>query len=750
MKSFLKFLKQAVKFTGKLIWSKKVWTRFISIPILLVLLGFLFMQFLYNPIFEFYTGVENAKLTYDSEKKLTDQEFESLADSLTYELRLEKARLNVNDSNDYSRELKVKMLMNTGSFLNSTKYSHIEYFRKAGIRVYKGPETCLKCHETMKVDDGNGHFTSINTMEDVLNSVHFKFQTMASGFSTYGYDGRQVNSGMHKIPVGKIDRACGIPGSFSWTGWAALIKTHPEEEGATDEKTVMRSEGCGQCHIGGNYHPATEKMMPIGDIPGEVKKGVDCLICHSKSYDMNYRFVIKDKNGKRWNQDRTMRAALTVGKPGNENCLNCHQHNMGGDLYEHNIAAKNLGFQNQRLLHTGAKRGNPFSYETDVHYRAGLVCTDCHKPEGHKIPRGTLGTDLVSNDLPGKKVACENCHTDAPHTSNKLTRAILNGHVNRLACESCHISHLEVKNVVLRDWVHPTYNKEEGMWTPTDIYRSGKPGKGFTYLWFNGNGTFLANALGDNPNGANIYNPLMNQITKINDPEIIEAIRIAAIELKKTYPDIDVDEYVKNAINSLSQMPPELIAKRKALIEKNIKPLMKMGKSKIYPFKMFNAMMYEDFGNQGPYGAMILPFDYNIYYQTGNPKQAVITAIQNPIVERMYQTPFKYYMMDEFMHYFGVDTWNTTFPLQNGELQNVYPRWMRQFGTLMVNHGISRQARECTDCHSPNGIMDFEALGYTPDRIKDLQNLKELESLGIEKKKSEPKKKDKAGSMAKK
>ena len=44
------------------------------------------------------------------------------------------------------------------------------------------------------------------------------------------------------------------------------------------------------------------------------------------------------------------------------------------------------------------------------------------------------------------------------------------------------------------------------------------------------------------------------------------------------------------------------------------------------------------------------------------------TAVANPIVKRMYEAPFKVYMMDEFMAYFGVDTWDTTFPLQNGKL----------------------------------------------------------------------------------
>jgi hypothetical protein len=223
----------------------------------------------------------------------------------------------------------------------------------------------------------------------------------------------------------------------------------------------------------------------------------------------------------------------------------------------------------------------------------------------------------------------------------------------------------------------------------------------------------------------------MNNMVRITDPVMISQIRAAAKKLAKRYTDIDVDTYVESVVNTLSQLTPEMRAKRAKLIEENIRPLMNMAESRIYPFKLFNAMMYEDMGNQGPYGAMILPFDYNVYYETGKPKNAVVKAIQNPIVERMYQLPFKAYMMDEFMAYFGVDTWNTNFPLQDGKLVNVEAKWMRQMGTLMVNHGITREAHACATCHTPNGIMDFEALGYTPERIRDLENLPELKRLKL-------------------
>ncbi len=679
--------------------------------------------FLYPLFFESYTGVVNAKLTFSSSVKVTPEEFDRIAQELTYQARFSKAQdLTATETSEFTRRLKIEMLMNTRSALSKMDYSHIKFFRNAGILQYEGPRTCLKCHATIKVRDYDGKERNVSTMQDILDSIHFKFQRMASGFTTYGYDGREVNAQGQPIPVGKIDRACGIPGSFSWTGWAALVGSKPKK---ANGNIVMRSEGCGQCPIGGNYHPATELMMPVGGIPEEAQQGIDCLICHSQTYDMNYKYVIKDRHGNRWNQDRTMRAAMTVTKPTNSNCLNCHQHNMGGDVYEHNVAAQSLGYENQRILHEGAKRGNAFSKEADVHAAAGVFCTDCHIPVGHKIPRGNKGTDLVGNDLPGVPVECERCHTATPHTKNSLTRVILNGHVDRVSCEACHIHRLEPRNVVLRDWVHPTWDEEEGLYLPTDIYRSGTVDLGFEFLWFNGNGTFLANALGTNPTDSSRYNPLMEQMTQLDRPEVRKALQAVVADLARRYA-FDPQAYLESVTSTLSQLPLGMLEKRRQVVEDKIKPLMKKGKSRIYPFKFFNAMMHEDMTNQGPFGAMILPYDYVKYYETGKTDEAVKAAISHPIVKRMYQTPFKYYMMDEFMRYFGVDSWSDQYPLENGRLRNVEPHWMRQMGTLMVNHGIQKGGRKCAECHASNGIMDFVKLGYPPERVKDLQNLPEL------------------------
>lgn len=695
-----------------------------SIIVIAVVSGWLFLQLIYPLLFEWYTGVTNAELTYDTSKKLSEEEFNTLVKQVTYREMVRRALDATKDEpNDEIRKSRIEMLINTKSFAGGSKFKHIKYFRDAGIRQYEGPKTCMKCHETMKVRKSDGTVEEENMLDNIINTVHFQFQSTAGGFTTYGYDGRKVNGGDHPIPVGKIDRACGIPGSFSWTGWAELIETKPD---SLNGEVVMRSEGCGQCHIGGNYHPATEKMMPIGDIPEETKQGIDCLICHSQTYDMNYRYVIKDEYGTRWNQDRTLRAAMTVTNPTNFNCLNCHQHNMGGDTFAGNISAKNLGYKNKRILHEGAKRGNPFSAEMDVHASAGMLCTDCHVPEGHKIPRGTKGTDLVANDLPGKKIECENCHTSAPHDENKLTNAILNGHIDKIACETCHIKELEGNSVVLRDWTNPVWDEKEGMYVPADIFRSGKENTGFTFLWFNGNGTFLANALGNNPNHSDKYNPLMTRLTGINNPETIALIK-ENIETMFGDRIKDAEKYIDQFANTLSQLSPEMLKKRSEMINKYIKPLQDMGKSRIYPFKLFNARMIEDMSNEGPFGAMILPFDYAVYYEKGDPYAAVKKAVENPIVKRMYQAPFKYYMMDEFMKYFGVDEWSDEYPLdEEGRLRNISEKWMRQYGTLMVNHGIQRQGRTCVECHSEKGILNFEELGYTKERADELKHLPEI------------------------
>jgi hypothetical protein len=709
------------------LWNRlapKRWHRLAILSALVLLVAFVFGPGVWGSLFEGYGGIGNRELRFDSVQNLTDHEFEALASELIYASAREQAvAATPADQPEASRKMKTDLLVRTRSFQRAAGFKHIEIFRKAGIRSYQGPSTCLQCHPTIRVQDHLGAVRDVRTMDDVLGSAHFRFQWLASGFTTHGVDGQPIDPrGSFPIPFGKIDRACGIPGSFSWAGWATLVETKPEGAGG---KTVLRSEGCGQCHIGGGYHPSSERMMPQSDAGRATREGIDCLICHSRTYDMNYRYVLQDENGFRWNQDRTMRAAMTVGMPSSKNCLFCHQHNMGGDLYPQTYASQHLGKQNPRFPQVGARRGSPWHSSTDFHAAAGVQCLDCHQPQGHKIPRGNKGTGLVANDLPEVDVSCEHCHTSAPHLSG-TSRAMLNGHVARVACETCHISEPEPYGVVLTDWANPTWNAALGIWQPTPLLPNGTPGKGFTYLWFNGSGTFLANALGTNPGNPDGYNPLMEQLVRL-DPEQFRTLLAPELDRLSAQYGFDKEAYLQDITNTLRSLPHNLLDKRRAVLKEKLQPLMTAGQSRIYPFKLFNARMFEDTKNQGPFGALILPFDYKTYYESGKPLDAVRAAMASPNVRRMYEAGFKGSGVKEFFSYFGVDQWSSEYPLQNGELRNVQANWMRQMGTLVVNHGVHRHGRSCAECHSPNGILDWKGLGYTDARAAELSNLPEIE-----------------------
>lgn len=599
---------------------------------------------------------------------------------MPYEHRPEAINFPVEQVDDsifdaYSRELIARYNDSTVPLLSvlalesaerSSNLAHIRRFRKAGINSYEGPETCISCHEQIRVSDGNSGYQDVDLRDNLTNSTHFTFAPM-TGFSTYGFNGERVVN----FPLGKLDRACGVTGTFTWTGWAVTIENAHGEE---------FSEGCGQCHIVGQYGPISGAMMPGYTATDAEFRATDCLVCHATEYDMNMREVVEDDNGKtRWNHDRRFIAAMSVGSPTAETCLRCHQHNLGGDTYFPNPALAGMGRDKPRLAHPGAKRGTPFGADWDVHAAAGMQCLDCHVTQGHKIARGTRGVDLVANDLPNVEVACENCHGAKPH-SEVQRAAIYNRHTAKIACETCHIRELHQDNLVFRDWSRPVFNEEHGIYTAYNGPFSGQPGDGIKYKWFNGFGTFMANALGDNPNGEGRY-------------------RALATTPNEHWEDVESFDY-------------------EADYEEIFRPIAQLGTSKIWPFKRFQSIMYEDLNNQGPYGGMILPIDYQVYYQTGDAVAAVETAVNSPIMKKMYGSLFKIYLMDRFMAYMRVDGWDTGF-----DIKRIAPVAMRNEGELMVNHAIQAEGRTCKDCHSPNGILDFEALGYSPKRAAMLRSL---------------------------
>ena len=552
------------------------------------------------------------------------------------------------------------------------KFKHIEIFRDNQILSYNGPETCLGCHEQITVQD---HATQkdkeVNLMENLLSSSHYQFFTRAHD-NVYGFNGELADN----FRMGKIDRPCPKPGSFAMTAWAEVVET---EDGHT------YSEGCGQCHIGGQYQAPLGSVMPGYKTLNKEKEMIDCLICHAAAYDMNKKQVIQDTHGNRWSQDRSMTAAMSVNRTTSQTCLRCHQHNMGGDIYvdqadpSYMQSQVNTGTDMPRVLHPGSKRGTPFSPSWDVHAAAGLNCTECHISEGHLIAKGRHTTTMMANDLPDVDVSCANCHTEEPHYSNEELASYLNGHSDKIACVTCHIPSLHPDNATRRDFANPVFEEEEGIYVYNDIAKETAPGKGIGYVWWNGDATFLGNPIGDNPNGAGLY--------KFYDPD----------NIWPEFKDFDYDKWYEEPMRPIAAKKP----------------------SKLYAMKYFNGRQHIDLQNMGPFGGMYVPYNLPAYYRTGDPDLAAREEMKKSMMKKMYGPMFDIYMMNKFLKYMNTDGWNTKAYKDVLAGENVEARWLPNDAMLEISHSIRKDgALSCRDCHSQEGVLDWQALGYTQDEIE--------------------------------
>ena len=555
-------------------------------------------------------------------------------------------------------------------------FKHIERFRKAGITAYEGPQTCLSCHREITFKDATtGKSRTEDLMANVTSSAHYRFYTSKHP-SVYGFNGKLADN----FPMGKIDRPCPKPGSFAMTAWAEQVVT---KSGDT------LSEGCGQCHIGGQYQAPLGEIMPGYRTLDEEKDAIDCLICHAAAYDMNRKQVVRDANGRlRWDQDRSLTAALSVTNSTSQTCLRCHQHNLGGDMYVDSLdpsfmqSMQNTGQERPRVLHPGSKRGTPFSPSWDVHAAAGVNCTDCHTTEGHFIAKGTHTTTMMANDLPTVEVACENCHSSEPHKSNAELAGYLNDHVARIACQTCHIPSLHPDNATFRDFSKTVYEERPGIYVYTDSTKETEPGKGIVYVWWDGDGTFLGNPIGDNPNGKNLY--------RFYSPT----------HIWPEYSNFDYADWY----------------------EKVMRPIARHGRpSKLYAMKLFNGKQHIDLQNMGPFGGMYLPYNLPTYYRTGDANLAAQKELEKSMMPMMYGWMFKFYLMDRFMAFMNVDGWNGSAYADAHELKKVEPRWIPQDASLEISHAIRKQgALTCKNCHGPNGVLSWKQLGYTDEEAASL------------------------------
>jgi hypothetical protein len=96
--------------------------------------------------------------------------------------------------------------------------------------------------------------------------------------------------------------------------------------------------------------------------------------------------------------------------------------------------------------------------------------------------------------------------------------------------------------------------------------------------------------------------------------------------------------------------------------------------------------------------------------------------MNHPMMAMMYGTLFKYYIMDKFMSFMDVPTWNGSAYDDARHIRKVEARWIPQDASLEISHAIRKTgALTCNNCHAPSGILDFKALGYDEAEAKSLQ-----------------------------
>ncbi len=561
----------------------------------------------------------------------------------------------------------------------SEEFEHVEIFRDEGIFAYEGPSTCLKCHEKIEYTDQDNVQHNTDLMDNLTNSAHYRFFTKDHD-NVWGFNGKKADN----FAMGKLNRPCPKPGSFAMTAWAEIVITAAGD---------TLSEGCGQCHIGGQYQAPLGEMMPLYKTLAVEKQAIDCLICHAAAYDMNRKQVVTDDNGRsRWDQDRSLKAAMSVTAPSAEACLRCHQHNFGGDIYvddqgpEFSGSLQNLGHERPRIQHPGSKRGTPYTPSWDVHAAAGISCLECHHTEGHFMAKGTHTTTMMANDLPHTEVSCLDCHDDPPHDVDGQWGSELNDHLEKMACQTCHIPSLHSDNVTRRDFSKTEFEDHPGIHIYDDIQKESEPGHGIAYVWWNGDCTFLGNPIGDNPNEAGLY---------------------SFYPANHRWPEFKDFDY-------------------SSWYEEVMRPIARQGRpSKIYPMKRFNGRQHIDLANSGPFGGMFVPYNLPNYYRDGNPDKAASLEMEKSMMGMMYGWMFKFYMMDRFMSYMDLEGWNTESYNDVRAGVNVEPRWLPTDAMLEISHGIRLEgALNCDNCHGPESVLDWQALGYTQEEINELETVR--------------------------
>ncbi len=533
------------------------------------------------------------------------------------------------------------------------------------IAQYEGSKTCEQCH-TGKIDQ-------------VMESVHFTWRTPNDKVAWPG-------GGSH----GMLDRFCALVGSSSIVNFTADFGGHTD------------STACGKCHVS-TFLPFPD--MQTGQYTQAQRDSIDCLICHASdgNYDMDgdgsygefesagKRTLQTDEDGMRyWHQDRTLRAAQSVGgSVSSHSCYRCHEHGQADPGY---------------------KRGTPYEPEHDVHAAAGMRCTQCHLTEEHKIARGSRVSDMHGWERQDVEVDCNNCHGDAPHEGEL---ASYNAHTGFIACETCHIPY--TSGVARRVWTStygmtegpeanvPSFDETTGKFEPYSDFQ-GDYDQRPVYRWFNGNASMLAEPVHD-PDAWDFM-----PTTKASPNAKIYPFRQTISGMVLDRKGINVDPEYNEQFTMLSAM--------QAMSETMI----------AFGFMRPEGLTDEEIAVLGNFPNLIA-FDKEHYLATGNVADAASLGLGKQAMLFSGQNPGS--MTTEELIGMGSQMWSGSpagldlpdNPNDPNFINDMAPTTVTG-SFVSLSHAIKREgALQCADCHSSKSVLDFPALQYSSARAAELKSL---------------------------
>lgn len=552
----------------------------------------------------------------------------------------------------------------------SDAVSHYGFFGR-----YDGPSTCEACHP--------------GEVDQVLGSIHY---TWRSPNPKLAYPG----GGSH----GMLDRFCALVGSSAMLNYYADLAGH------------QGSSACGKCHVG-NAPPFPDSGT--GWYSQSQIDGLDCLICHAADghYDMNGDGIYdpQDENaanralltnsvtGERyWFQDRSMWAAESVGEPVTSGaCLRCHEHGMGAPDY---------------------KRGTPYDAAHDVHAANGLLCTDCHLVNSHQMARGSRVCDMHGWERQDVEVDCEQCHTSTPHTP---AGSQYNQHTAFVACETCHIPW--ASGATRRVWGSvlgvtngpeasvPQWHANRGVWEPYSAYSEPPYGVRPVYRWFNGNASMLAEPVNDQTAWDSVYASKSTPGAKIYPFRPIVNGMVVDRRGLGSMPDFNPDFTMLAAMDAMQWT------------------LIRMGFLRPSGLNAVERQVLGQYPN-------LLVFDEEHYVKTGNVRESVDIGMGRMGLlmqgsSQIFTTPSGQLMA------LGTNLWSgqlAGLDLPNNPMSPTYVEstdpTQATGSYISINHAIKSgaQSLHCADCHSPNSVLDFGALGYSVARAAYLRGMVQIVS----------------------